>query len=262
MNGKQLVQGITSQAEILKLLYGDLMHPSAKIIGETLGNVLEFSCLSILPLKLLTEKVKLNFNRRLEEYRIKLEQIPEEKRCEVHPQIGVPIIERLSYTTNDDIADLFTTLLAKASNKDTSDKAHPSFIHIIDNLSVDEARIIRFLAGKDDIEYCTYRAYIKDGKGFKTLFPVYKTLIRKYVKLENADAEELYLSNLISAGILQDMSGQYHIDDTGYKEINEFYMYKELHANLVPLEYKSIDINKSYFKITALGRLFISACVK
>ena len=65
-----------------------------------------------------TEKFKLNFKKQLNEYKEKLEQIPEEKQCEVHPQIGTPIIEKLSYTAYEEVADLFTTLLANASNVD------------------------------------------------------------------------------------------------------------------------------------------------
>ena len=119
---------IKSTPNILGVIYQDLAQPSVKAVGNALGTVFEFSTSFLLPVKLLNEKFKLNFKKRLNEYKEKLEEIPEDKRCEVHPQIGTPIIEKLSYTTNDEIADMFTTLLANASNVDMVNNAHPSLI--------------------------------------------------------------------------------------------------------------------------------------
>ena len=104
----------------------------------------------------------MNFTKRLNEYGEKLEQIPEDKQCEVHPQIGTPIVEKLSYTTNEEIADLFTTLLANASNIDMVNTAHPSFVNMIERMSSDEARLLKYLKGKDDIQYCSFKGHIKD----------------------------------------------------------------------------------------------------
>jgi len=84
----------------------------------------------LLPIKLLNEKFKLNFERNLDDYKKKLEAIPEEKICDVNPQIGTPIIEKLTYTTNEEIADLFTSFLTKASNTETVNQDHPSFCTI------------------------------------------------------------------------------------------------------------------------------------
>lgn len=113
----------------------------------------------------------------------------------------MPIIERLSYTTTDEIADLFTTLLSCASNKNKSNLAHPSFIGIIEHLSSDEARIIKYLKGKDFVEYCDIRGKSKDGNGFITLLPK-QTLIPKDVFLEYPQNNQAYLSNLESLGII------------------------------------------------------------
>ncbi len=139
----EIVDLIKATPNILGQVYGDLAQPSVKAVGNALGTVFEFSTSFLLPVKLLNEKFKLNFTKRLNEYKEKLEQIPEEKQCEVHPQIGTPIIEKLSYTTNEEIADLFTTLLANASNVDMVNTAHPSFVNMIERMSPDEARLLK-----------------------------------------------------------------------------------------------------------------------
>lgn len=246
---------------ILGQIYTDLAQPSVKAVGQALGTVFEFSTSFLLPVKLLNEKFKLNFKKRITEYEKKLEEVPKEKRCEVHPQIGTPIIEKLSYTTNDDIADLFTTLLANASNIDMVNTAHPSFVTMIERLSPDEARIIKYLKGKEDIEYCDFRGNIKDGNGYHTLIE-HATLITQEVLLVFPKNINAYLANFVSLGILFDMNGSYKIDQNIYNKIKDCYRLEELRKRFVPNTFKEIDTKKSYYQITDFGKLFIQACIK
>ena len=83
----------------------------------------------------------------------------------MNPQIGVPIIEKLGYITNDEIADLFTNLLTKASSVDTVNLAHPSFVQLIERLSVDEARIIKYLFNKEDIPCILFSYLLQEKRG-------------------------------------------------------------------------------------------------
>ena len=246
---------------ILGQIYTDLAQPSVKAVGQALGTVFEFSTSFLLPVKLLNEKFKMNFKKRITEYEKKLEEIPEDKRCEVHPQVGTPIIEKLSYTTNDEIADLFTTLLANASNIDMVNTAHPAFISIIERLSPDEARIIKYLKGKEDIQYCDFRGNVKNGNGYNTIIE-HATLIPQEVHLAFPKNVNAYLANFVSLGILFDMVGTYRIDQTIYNKIKEFYGFEKLKTQLAPNVFKEVVANNSYYKVTDFGKLFIQACIK
>lgn len=246
---------------ILGQIYEDLAQPSVKAVGQALGTVFEFSTSFLLPVKLLNEKFKMNFKKRITEYEKKLEEIPEEKRCEVHPQVGTPIIEKLSYTTNDEIADLFTTLLANASNIDMVNTAHPAFISIIERLSPDEARIIKYLKGKEDIQYCDFRGNVKNGNGYNTIIE-HATLIPQEVHLAFPKNVNAYLANFVSLGILFDMVGTYRIDQTIYNKIKEFYGFEKLKTQLASNVFKEVVANNSYYKVTDFGKLFIQACIK
>lgn len=128
MANNEIIGLVKETPKILTTIYGDLAQPSVRKVGTALETVFEFSTSLLLPLKLINEKFKLNFEKRLNDYKKKLEEIPDDKICEVNPQIGTPLIEKLSYTTNDEIADLFTNLLTKASSIDTVNLAHPSFV--------------------------------------------------------------------------------------------------------------------------------------
>ena len=256
-----IVDLVKATPNILGQVYGDLAQPSVKAVGNALGTVFEFSTSFLLPVKLLNEKFKLNFTKRINEYKEKLEQIPEEKQCEVHPQIGTPIIEKLSYTTNEEIADLFTTLLVNASNIDMVNTAHPSFVNMIERMSPDEARLLKYLKGKDEIQYCDFNGNVLKGEGYHTIAD-HITLLDSEVELQYSNNLNAYLANFISLGILIDMSGVYKIDKTIYNKIREKYGLKQKESVLVPNIFKSITVKESYYKITDFGKLFIKACIK
>ena len=252
---------IKSTPNILGVIYQDLAQPSVKAVGNALGTVFEFSTSFLLPVKLLNEKFKLNFKKRLNEYKEKLEEIPEDKRCEVHPQIGTPIIEKLSYTTNDEIADMFTTLLANASNIDMVNNAHPSFVNMIERMSPDEARILSYLKDKIDIQYCNFYGDTKDGEGYAPLLD-HETLLRNEIEFNYPQNLNAYLANFISLGIIIDKAGIFRVDKTIYNKIRDEVNLKKLEDTLVPQTYKSITVEESYYEITDFGKLFIKACIK
>ena len=261
MNEKDLVTLVKDSPKVLEQLYSDLAQPSVRAVGQALGTVFEFSTSILLPVKLLNEKFKINFTKRLNEYKDKLESIPEEKRCVVHPQIGTPIIERLTYTTTDEIAELFTTLLANASNVDRVNLAHPSFISIIEHLSTDEARIIKYLKGKDEIQYCDFQGMINDESGGYYVIVSRANLISRDVKLDYKKNIGAYLSNLESCGILVDKVGTYKVDTRITDEICREYGLEQLRKDNVPSRYKSIDVERCFLEVTPFGKLFIDACL-
>lgn len=236
-------------------LYTDLLQPSIKSIGKALGSVVELVTLFQVPIQYVSEKTRIYYSKRLKEYTQKLEEIPEEKRCEVNPQIGVPIIEKLGYTTSDEIADLFTNLLTKASSVDTVNLAHPSFVQLIERLSVDEARIIKYLVGKEYIPSLSVRMIVDDKGSFFDL-KNNKTLIPDLVSLDFPNNENIYLHNLVSMGIL-DISHQHHLIA---EELYEPLMEKYSMGSVEIVGVKRIEYPKSFYGITDFGKAFIKAC--
>ena len=239
-------------------LYNDLLQSGVREFGKAIGNGLRFCFLPLSLLGTLADGINANLQHHLREYKRKLDKIPQDKIVEVPAQLAVPVIQKLSYTTNEEIANLFTNLLATASNKNTADQAHPGFESIISQLSPDEARIIQYLQNLKIVEYCDLRAYLPEGKGFQVLYEK-ATMIPARVNLDFPKNIHAYLSNLTRLGIIEDMSGLHNTDNTPYDEIkkaNDFYLYD----GLVPTVYKKIDIHKCYFSVTRYGRMFITAC--
>lgn len=260
MANNELIGLVKETPQILITIYGDLAQPSVKKVGTALETVFEFSTSLLLPVKLLNEKFKLNFEKRLNEYKAKIDSIPEEKLCEVNPQIGTPLIEKLSYTTNDEISNLFTNLLAKASSTDTVNLAHPGFIQLIERLSVDEARLLLHLNKKDTIPCISLRAHMTDDKGFIEILRN-GTMLQFEIELLFPQNIKTYLDNLSSMGVLDSSHGLYKINEDIYNPLFEKYNYEKI--NKVYIEsgaYEKVEKSKSYYQITDFGKAFINAC--
>lgn len=260
MAGNELIGLVKETPQILLTIYGDLAQPSVKKVGTALETVFEFSTSLLLPIKLLNEKFKINFEKRLNDYKEKIEQIPEEKLCEVNPQIGTPIIEKLSYTTNDEIANLFTNLLAKASSTDTVNLAHPAFVQLIERLSVDEARIIKYLLNKDFIPCVSFRAHMNENQGFHHILRN-GTLIQFEVELLFPQNIKTYLDNLTSMGVLDSSHGLHKKDQSLYDKICEKYNYESVNESYTKTSaFSKVSKENSYYQVTEFGKAFIVAC--
>lgn len=272
---------------VVHAAYNDILHPSMQLVGKSLGSTLEFFLTPFAGLQFVNDKVKANLQHRLQQYSDKLQQIPQEKQCEVHPELGVPILQRLSYTTNDDVAELFLELLASASNLDKVGLAHPSFISIIDRLSPDEARILVYLKNTSDfrIPYVHIKARRKDKPfsemniDFKNLdfknfdfgqidtsfIDVLKwvTIVPLKVSLDFKDNIILYWANLISCGLLKDEYGfsLNHVVEQ-YEEIEKFIKLDEIRQMYASNEYSVVETERCFFSTTGLGKQFLQACIK
>ena len=259
------IVGIVKQTpQILSTIYCDLAQPSVKKIGAALETVFEFSASFLLPLKLLNEKFRMNFEKRLNEYKQKIENIPDGELCEVNPQIGIPLLQKLSYTTNDEIANLFTNLLAKASWIKTVNMAHPSFVQLIERLSLDEAKIITSLNHKSVISLIPYTLSYDSNIG--KMRESGKILHFKIELLFPLNAS-MYVDNLCSMGILAIKPrrgiwvGDKHEE---YKKMITDYFISAAHKKSYSVHLENLNISLGWdidYEITDFGRSFINTCI-
>ncbi len=242
--------------ELANNFYSD-MRPIVQPVTKCIGALIE---LAVNPVVFYSEIARINYKHRLEQYQKKMENVKEEDRCEVHPEIGVPIMQVLHYTTNDDIAEMFTNLLASASISQLAGNAHPAFVEMIKQMSPDEAMIVQYLSKGQSIGYVTLNAQKKDDDGFITL--VLKEVgIAGLVPLMYKQNSKVYMSNLLSLGIIADSVDEYIDDEKMYNQIIEYNNLKDVKETHESMEeYSSVDIEKGYYYVTEIGRLFINAC--
>lgn len=131
-------------------------------------------------------------------------------------------------------------------------------------MSVDEARIIRYLKNNDIIHYSIFRAEI--AKDFSNEFIVVKdhiTLLPYKLNLTFPDNVQAYLSNLIGLGILVDQSGISRAEEKWvYDEIHDKYNIEKMRINYKLQGYRDVLADDSFYEVTPFGRLFIDTCIK
>ena len=89
----------------MQSIYTDLAQPGIKKVGLALETVLDLSNTILLPIKLLNERARLQVQKNLKIYQDKLEGVPIEDIVQVPPELGLPILDKLTYVTNKEIAE-------------------------------------------------------------------------------------------------------------------------------------------------------------
>ena len=254
---RNTTEAAKNSSELANNFYSD-MRPIVQPVAKCIGALIE---LAVNPILFYSEKARINYKHRLEQYQKKMEDVKEEDKCEVHPEIGVPIMQVLHYTTNDDIAEMFTNLLTSASIKQTAEYAHPAFVEIIKHMSPDEAKIVKYLKGQVFIPYISLRANYKAPRsGFVTP-------IVKMVSLD-CDLPLIYpknimiaISNLLSLGIISDSGSLQLVDDNQYQNIiqkKQLDKVKAIYESMEDIE--DVTYIKGYYEVTEIGKLFIKTC--
>ena len=136
--------GLEPFAPILAELYKDMAQPAARNVGLALGAITSIGLFLHLISSWGTQRLNLCLKDNLEKYANRLKDVPEEQIVQAPPEVAMPIMEKLSYVSNEELKELYIELLAKASIKDLNGQAHPSFVNIINNLSPVEANLIGY----------------------------------------------------------------------------------------------------------------------
>ncbi|GHT67296.1 hypothetical protein FACS1894110_12520 [Spirochaetia bacterium] len=257
------IVALLKNPDILKLLYQDLAQPSVKKVGDALGSVFGLAGTLMLPIKMINEKTNLLFTKRMEQYKEKINSIPDERIAEVPPEIGIPILDKLTYVQDEDIAGLYINLLAKASDKTDASKVHPYFVSAVNNLTPDEAVFIKNIYVNNIIKnniIIPYSSLIEkqanpSGYRVKIEYLINNNYLSNLVFPNNY---ALYIDNLISLGFINKPEIEFIVDEGFYNDI------KLQHQSLIDdweIAIKqtgnSIELKKHKVDITETGRTFI-----
>jgi hypothetical protein len=259
----QLIKGTPN---VLSMIYQDCAQPSIKKIGTALETIFELGNTILLPLKLTNEKAKINFTKSLDIYKEKIDQIDNDKLISVPTILGIPIIDRLTYIDNSEIANLYINLLAKASSTETINEAHPTFIHIIDRMTVDEARIINHIKNLEYIPFINIVSRLKDNHSNYIKQAWNLTGLEKDLDLICPTNIDLYLDNLVSLQIIETQGISFKADEVVYQNLEKKYSemiitYDEWNTK-DQIYNPKCEIQKRFYEITELGKSFIKACQK
>lgn len=254
------------QSKIVEKAYDDLLSPPAKNVGTALSTIIEIGNTVLWPIKWLNERTRIFFQSNLKKYEEKLNQIPEEKITIVPTEISMPILQRFTYVSNEELSNAFVKLLTSASSTDTLSKAHPGFIYIIDRLSPDEARILTYLKKQSSIPRIDIKYRDEPGKTTFNYVALNETGLERVIELNNPDSLTLYLDNLVSLGLIS-LQDYYYTDlEDSYKELEEMFQERINSFRQEGIEDKDfkrrISVDKKMYLVTNYGHLFIDACIE
>jgi hypothetical protein len=267
---KEIAKAALDHKELLRLIYSDLAQPGVKQVGMALETVFGLGNTLLIPVRLLNEKASAALHSNMEKLRARLSVIPEEDIQQVAPEVGVPVLERLTYVTDDFISELFVELLSKASTPQNADAAHPAFISIIDNICPDEALLIKALSTRAVNRYGEYAFhaakvdYVRPGYKNVAYDPVSFLLdphILKKVSLQYPDYVAAYIQNLKRLGLIE--TGQVmpvEQDDKLNLRIQGCYQDEPKKSHFYGLKGMEVVWLFGDIRYTEFGRFFKNAC--
>ncbi|AGK52059.1 DUF4393 domain-containing protein [Bacillus sp. 1NLA3E] len=260
-NVKETVEAVQGIVEAVPV-YDDMLQPAAKELSSGLLTVAKTINIALAPLSALVwsyEKVKDRFMPRLEE---KLKNVPEENIVTPEPSIAVPVIEALRYTGhNNELCEMFSSLLASAMDRTTAPKAHPSFVEIIRQINSDEAKIINLLDKSNSMPIIKIRLYDKNSaeNGFAEPLVSFSNLPYA-ANCSYPDLGQSYLENLERLGIINLSYSVYCTVPSAYIPIENHPIIDAWRKQSTKVD-KRFEIIRGALTLTAFGRKFIETCV-
>jgi len=262
---------IIKHGELMLAVYQDVAQPGMRKVGKALETTLGLGYTCLLPIRLVNELAQFQFTRFMDNYKKRLDNIPEEEIVDVLPEIALPILEKSTYTSNEEIAGLFVNLLKTASSSKTEGMAHPSYIHMISNISSDEAKIVNHLRKilmpipiplpephkQNLIPYIDVNLTKKGGGHVR--FKHLLTGIEFVLDLDFPKNMTAYMENLISLDILTIEHGKWFTDKEIYSDIEKLYG-NEL--KIVTIDTDGRKTSPGILRITKHGENFIMACTE
>lgn len=221
--------GNVLDSKTVEKAYDDAISKPAKQVGIFLEDVFKTARLLSFPIQL-TSAIQDKLDNTLERV---ITKVPKEQQITPPLQIVGPIYENIKYMDEDTILyELFEELLARSIDSERIDEAHPSFIHIIAQISHDEA-IILFELKKNDFEVVDIMDLDHDKNQFinkkieRTTIPFDKLLFKNNINIYCYHLESLSLVSfpIIKEDYIKDGNLQIGIRRYGKVQLTEFGRY-------------------------------------
>lgn len=267
--GANLINAAAGNTEVIKSVYDDAVKPVAQEAGKAvlepvkgatrIGRVIN-ALFSEIDIWVLNREYSLNKTRILLEK--KLENISEDKITTPPHYVLVPALQAISISMDsDELRNMYANLLARSMCSDTTDKAHPSYVEIIRQLSPLDCCVIEYIF-KNDLTLAVSIVRIKNQKiGMLTEYSEVIT------EIDFADVKTISasLDNLKRLGLIQE--GKELFDRALYERIHENIQVKEFCKrielyDITNPEEEKFEYEHKRVNVTDFGELFYDVCCK
>ena len=192
---------IKAGLEVVKIAYSDAVQPLAIETGRALGTIGKTVNIALTPLRGFvwgSEKIESYITSAVED-RLERRGVPAENVVTPNPDVAVPAFEALRYSK---LRENFANLLATAMNSESADVAHPAFVEILKQLTMDEAKILRILSdGKH--RPVVHVAVALDGEQGEHVITRNQSMLDHEAGVDHPELVPGYLDNLCRLGLAQ-----------------------------------------------------------
>lgn len=252
----EAVRGILEAVPV----YEDALQPAAQELGKGFLTLAKTVNMALSPLSGMVwgyEKISQYLESSIAN---KLKGVSEERIIIPDPSVAGPAIEALRFTAhNEEIREMFSSLLATAMNSDIAEKAHPSFVEIIKQLSPDEAKLISNiphnglfpLVGVNSVEKKEFGGFYVLKKNFSNLPYI--------LNCSHPEMTSSYFENLDRLGLISIDTVTRILEEDTYRPLEEHLVIQSVVASVRdPL--REANIIRYSFSRTEFGEKFINAC--
>lgn len=237
--------------EVVPELYRDLLQPATREIGKHLLTVAQSISIAMAPL----EGAVWSYDRIKGWLAVKLTaRLASTDPSQIQPppmSIAGPVLLQLHFTADEaELRELYANLLASSMDARTVTQAHPAYVHVIQQLCADEARLLSHIAAKPrdfrlsesfGLNYTPSERYLDIESQFKEL------CIAAGVRC--VDQSDTYLDNLKRLNLLLECSA----DEVEYVPGGP-----DRYGDYSPSIKHGVNRELS---VTAFGRQFFDSCV-
>lgn len=264
-------------------IYDDACSPVAHPVAQTLGLIPRAIKAALAPI----EKWILHQEYAVKEVEVfldkKLQNVKPEKIVTPEPYVAVPVIQAISYSMdNEEIRNMYASLLSKAMDADFKDDVHPAFVDIVSQLSPADSQFFCYLSNASQIPVCKVRHQMRfigidtlsmlgindssndDSSLFTDMEYLGKDLGSGFlnVNIDNLSDQQttLALSNLLRLGIISTNYGSV-MEQSEYLPFADIPKIKSLlEKHPSDNEYETVIVMGTC-ELTPLGKQFASICL-
>ncbi|MBU0509097.1 DUF4393 domain-containing protein [bacterium] len=261
VGGKEIrdtVDAIKGLAEAFPV-YQDLLQPSVCEVGTTLHKTVKAALVPIHAIVWSCERVAGFIESKVTE---KLAKVPPDRIITPSPLVAGPAIEALRFAgVDENLREMFATLLATSMDSRTAVAAHPCFVEIIKNLSPDEAKIIHLFARDSEglLPVIDLNAGSKKKSAHTAVLQDF-SLIGHESGCERPDLAPTYLKNLERLGLVE-IQSKWIYDLTVYRPLEESNDLQPFIQSIESTPGRNVQIVQKSVAVTNLGYDFCFACV-
>lgn len=236
------------------------LEPAAKEIGKGLTTVAKAINIALFPLEAVVwgyEEIRSNVITGLQE---KLSKTDASKIIRPDPRIAVPTIEALKYVGHDaDLREIFTSLLASSMHADYSYKVHPAFVHVINQLGSDEAKLLKHILKSEYFPLIAEASY--SGGSHDDAHTMFQGLRDNFIEIcndagiNNIDVCPIYFDNLRRLNLIEVRMQETELVSNDISRRMSSSGYDEIEEHLIQSRYEALYA-------TPFCETFIQICIE